>query len=63
MLKTSIFDAAAGDGEPRLPAKLNKAIHDNVAAYRMDLDEGCKVIMDVVDGMVANNFRLIGSPK
>ena len=48
MLKTSIFNAEAGAGEPGSAAHHRKAMHDMMAAYGMDLDEGCKVILEQV---------------
>lgn len=48
MMKTSIFNPEAGKGEPESAARLRKAMHDMMAAYGMDLDEGCKFILEQV---------------
>jgi len=48
MLKTSIFNADAGAGEPSSAARHRKTMHDMMAAYGMDLDEGCKIILEQV---------------
>lgn len=53
MLKTSIFDAARGEGEPEGAAAHRKVMHDMMAAYGMDLDAGCKRIMERI---AANEF-------
>lgn len=42
MLKTSIFEAAAGAGEPDGAARHRRTMHDLMAAHGMDLDEGCR---------------------
>ena len=41
MLKTSIFEASAGAGEPTGADVHRKTMADMMAAYGMDLDEGC----------------------
>lgn len=48
MVKTSIFDASAGDGEPEAAAQHRKTMHDMMANYGMDLDAACKVILEQV---------------
>lgn len=48
MMKTSIFNPEAGKGEPESAARYRKAMHDMMAAYGMDLDEGCKFILEQV---------------
>jgi NAD(P)-dependent dehydrogenase (short-subunit alcohol dehydrogenase family) len=45
MLKTSIFDAEAGAGEPAGASQHRKVMHDLMKAYGMDLAEGCNRIM------------------
>lgn len=45
MLKTSIFDAQAGRGEPSTGAALRQAMWDMMHAHGMELDEGCRVMM------------------
>jgi len=48
MLKTAIFDADQGEGEPDDAARHRKTMHDMMAAYGMDLAEGCRIIMDKI---------------
>lgn len=45
MLKTSIFEASAGANEPPYAAAHRAKMREMVAAYGMDLDEGCAGIM------------------
>lgn len=45
MLKTSIFDAEAGGGEPAGARQHRKIMHDLMAAHGLDLAEGCRRIM------------------
>jgi NAD(P)-dependent dehydrogenase (short-subunit alcohol dehydrogenase family) len=45
MLKTSIFEAAAGKGEPESAARHRAKMADMMASYGMDLDEGCRKIV------------------
>ncbi|KAF2742821.1 NAD(P)-binding protein [Sporormia fimetaria CBS 119925] len=45
MLKTSIFDEEAGKGEAEEGSGLRKTMHDMMAGYGMDVDEGCRKIM------------------
>lgn len=60
MMKTSIFNAEAGKGEPDSAARHRKAMHDMMAAYGMDLDEGCKVILEQV---AENKFWCSSQPE
>ncbi|MCP3735875.1 SDR family NAD(P)-dependent oxidoreductase [Sphingomonas sp. RP10(2022)] len=51
MLKTSIFDAAAGKGEPEGAARHRAKMAHMMANYGMDLDEGChKIIAKIAAG-------------
>jgi NAD(P)-dependent dehydrogenase (short-subunit alcohol dehydrogenase family) len=51
MLKTSIFDAGAGAGEPPAAAAHRRKMFEMMRDYGMDLDEGCRVILEqVADG-------------
>jgi NAD(P)-dependent dehydrogenase (short-subunit alcohol dehydrogenase family) len=45
MLKTSIFDAEAGTGEPDSAQRHRAAMRESMAAYGMDLEEGCRRII------------------
>ena len=60
MLKTSIFDAAAGAGEPGDAAQHRQTMHDMMANYGMDLAEGCERIMA---GIAANQFWVSTQPE
>lgn len=60
MIKTSIFDAAAGKGEPEGAAGHRKAMHDMMAAYGMDLAEGSRVMMEEI---AANKFWVSSQPE
>ena len=59
MLKTSIFDAAGGAGEPVGAVKHRATMAHMMAQYGMDLDEGCRLI---VDGIAANQFWVSTQP-
>ncbi|OCC25517.1 short-chain dehydrogenase [Croceicoccus estronivorus] len=60
MLKTSIFDAEAGAGEPADSVGHRKVMHDMMAAYGMDLAEGCQRIMEKI---AANEFWADTQPE
>lgn len=60
MLKTSIFNAEAGSGEPQGAEKLRKIMHDMMAAYGMDLAEGCRKIMEQI---AADKFWVSTQPE
>lgn len=53
MLKTSIFDADAGHGEPEGAASHRATMAHLMANYGMDLDEGCRIF---VEGLAARKF-------
>jgi short-subunit dehydrogenase len=48
MLKTSIFDAEAGAGEPEHASGHRKVMREMMAAYGMDLEEGCRLILEQI---------------
>ncbi len=48
MLKTSIFNAGAGEGEPPAAAAHRRKMFEMMRDYGMDLDEGCRVILEQV---------------
>lgn len=60
MLKTGIFDAKHGEGEPEGAATHRKVMHDMMAAYGMDLDQGCKRI---IERIAANEFWADTQPE
>lgn len=59
MIKTSIFNADAGEGEPAAAAGHRKAMHDMMANYGMDLAEGTRVMLEQV---AANKFWVSSQP-
>ncbi|MEC3948209.1 SDR family NAD(P)-dependent oxidoreductase [Sphingobium sp. HWE2-09] len=59
MLKTSIFDAEAGKGEPESAAAHRATMAHMMANYGMDLDEGCRTF---VEGMAARKFWISSQP-
>jgi NAD(P)-dependent dehydrogenase (short-subunit alcohol dehydrogenase family) len=59
MLKTSIFDAEAGAGEPSGAQKHRTVMREMMAAYGMDLAEGCARI---VQQMAAGEFWVSTQP-
>ena len=60
MLKTSIFDADAGAGEPEGAARHRATMAHMMATYGMDLDEGCRRI---VAGIAAGDFWVSTQPE
>lgn len=60
MLKTSIFDAAAGYGEPEAASRHRATMRAMAASHGMDLDEGCKLILEQV---AANRFWVSTQPE
>jgi NAD(P)-dependent dehydrogenase (short-subunit alcohol dehydrogenase family) len=60
MLKTSIFDADAGAGEPEGSSRHRKVMHDMMKNYGMDLAEGCQRILEQV---AANRFWVSTQPE
>lgn len=48
MLKTSIFEASAGVGEPPAAASHRRKMFEMMRDYGMDLAEGCKLILEQV---------------
>ncbi len=60
MLKTSIFDAEAGKGEPESAAKHRATMAHMMASYGMELDVGCKRI---VAKLAAKDFWVDTQPE
>lgn len=60
MLKTSIFEAAAGAGEPEAAARHRAVMREMMAAYGMDLAEGCQRIIEQI---AANRFWVSTQPE
>ena len=60
MLKTSIFDAGAGVGEPENAAVHRKTMADMMANHGMDLDEGCRIF---VEGLAERRFWISSQPE
>ena len=46
MVKTSIFDAKAGEGEPDGARRYRTVMREMMAGYGMDLAEACRIIFD-----------------
>lgn len=75
MLKTSIFDAEAGAGEPASASRHRAAMAHMMASYGMDLDEGCRKIVakiasgafwvdtqeEMTDGIIAGRVAFLQS--
>lgn len=59
MLKTSIFDAEAGEGEPASAARHRATMAHLMANHGMDLDEGCRRF---VEGMARRQFFISSQP-
>ena len=60
MLKTNIFDAAAGNGEPEQAARWRRIMREMAAEHGMDLDEGCAIF---VRKMAENRFWADSQPE
>ena len=60
MLKTSIFDAEAGKGEPESAVAHRATMAHMMANYGMDLDEGCRLF---VEGLAARKFWISSQPE
>lgn len=48
MLKTGIFDASAGTGEPPAASVYRRRMFEMMRDYGMDLDEGCRLILEQI---------------
>jgi NAD(P)-dependent dehydrogenase (short-subunit alcohol dehydrogenase family) len=59
MLKTSIFDAEAGKGEPESAAAHRATMANMMASHGMDLDEGCRRF---VEQIAARKFWVSSQP-
>ncbi|KAK2770184.1 hypothetical protein FQN53_005694 [Emmonsiellopsis sp. PD_33] len=60
MVKTGIFAAEGGVGEPEGAARYRTAMREMMSNYGMDLDEGCKLIMEQV---AAGKFWVSTQPE
>jgi len=60
MIRTSIFEASAGAGEPAGAARHRKVMHDLMRDHGMDLAEGAKRILEQV---AANQFWCSSQPE
>jgi len=60
MIKTSIFDEAAGAGEPHAASHHRKVMREMMAAYGMDLSEGAKIFLEK---MAAGEFWVSSQPE
>lgn len=60
MLKTSIFEEQAGQGEPGSASVYRKAMREMASLHGMDLDEGCRVMMQQI---AAGKFWVSSQPE
>jgi NAD(P)-dependent dehydrogenase (short-subunit alcohol dehydrogenase family) len=60
MLKTSIFEAEAGRGEPPAAAAHRRKMFEMMRDHGMDLDEGCRSILDQI---ARNKFWVHTQPE
>jgi len=60
MLRTNIFNAEAGAGEPANAASHRKAMFEMMRDYGMDLDEGCRLFLEQ---MAQNRFWAHSQPE
>jgi len=60
MLRTNIFNAEAGAGEPANAASHRKAMFEMMRDYGMDLDEGCRLFLEQ---MAQNKFWAHSQPE
>ncbi|MDE2436312.1 MAG: SDR family NAD(P)-dependent oxidoreductase [Sphingomonadales bacterium] len=59
MLRTNIFNAEGGAGEPGSAGSHRRKMFEMMRDYGMDLDEGCRVI---VEGIAENRFWVHSQP-
>ncbi|MBO9723908.1 MAG: SDR family NAD(P)-dependent oxidoreductase [Novosphingobium sp.] len=60
MLKTNIFNAEAGAGEPEAAASHRRKMAEMMNAYGMDLDEGCRLFLEQI---AENKFWVHSQPE
>jgi NAD(P)-dependent dehydrogenase (short-subunit alcohol dehydrogenase family) len=60
MLRTNIFNAEAGEGEPGNAAAHRRAMFEMMRDYGMDLDEGCRLFLEQ---MADNKFWVHSQPE
>jgi len=60
MLKTNIFNAEAGAGEPEAAASHRRKMAEMMSAYGMDLDEGCRLFLEQI---AENKFWVHSQPE
>jgi NAD(P)-dependent dehydrogenase (short-subunit alcohol dehydrogenase family) len=60
MLKTAIFDAKAGTGEPASAGRHRRRMFEMMRDHGMDLDEGCRIILEQV---AQNRFWVHTQPE
>jgi hypothetical protein len=59
MLRTNIFNAEGGAGEPASAANHRRAMFEMMRDYGMDLDEGCRLFLEQ---MAENRFWAHSQP-
>lgn len=60
MIRTSIFNAEAGEGEPAAAASHRRKMFEMMRAYGMDLDEGCRLFLEQI---AENRFWVHSYPE
>ncbi|MBB4613947.1 SDR family NAD(P)-dependent oxidoreductase [Novosphingobium taihuense] len=60
MMRTNIFNAEAGEGEPDNAAKHRRAMFEMMRDHGMDLDEGCRLFLEQ---MAQNRFWVHSQPE
>lgn len=60
MMRTNIFNAEAGEGEPDNAQRHRRAMFEMMRDYGMDLDEGCRLFLEQ---MAQNKFWVHSQPE
>jgi len=60
MMKTNIFNAEGGEGEPSNAEGHRRRMFEMMRDYGMDLDEGCKLFLEQ---MAENKFWVHSQPE
>ena len=60
MMRTNIFNAEAGEGEPDNAKRHRRAMFEMMRDYGMDLDEGCRLFLEQ---MAENKFWVHSQPE
>jgi short-subunit dehydrogenase len=60
MIRTNIFNAEGGAGEPDNASRHRRAMYEMMRDYGMDLDEGCRLFLEQ---MAENRFWVHSQPE